>query len=211
MGYESNHEKTLNQWHALLLNKPKAQLLRKWCYSAPIQDISWEAGLRWLHTLRLEKRSINSRATFSSLLRCSIHLFSVYNEHSTTKCVSSPIVLQLSHNPLFRRVLGFVCLPHSISRRWELDRILVNAFRYLNYLTKSKYGSKWKSLFSLLYNSNLGCIFEFRSLEPQPATNFSLSVIFYIVSMQVRLVDVATVLLGYLSDFTDPHSEALVM
>ena len=70
-----------------------------------------------------------------------------------------------------------MCLPRSISRRWELDRILVNAFGYLNSLTKSKYGSKWKSLFSSLYNYNLGCLFEFRSLECQPSTNFCFIVI----------------------------------
>ena len=70
-----------------------------------------------------------------------------------------------------------MCLPRLISRRWELGRTLVYAFRYLNYLTTFKYGSKWKSLFSSLYNSNLGCLFDFRSLERQPSTNFSFIVI----------------------------------
>ena len=110
-------------------------------------------------------------------LLSSTHPSSLYKGHSITKCLSSSIVLQLRHNLLFRGVLGFACLPRSISRIWELDRILVNAFRYLNSLTKSKYGSKWKSLFSSLYNSNLGCLFEFRSLERQPSTNFSFIVI----------------------------------
>ena len=111
------------------------------------------------------------------ILLSSTHLSSLYKGHSITKCLSSSIVLQLRYNLLFRGVLGFVCLSRSISRRWELDRILVNAFRYLNYLTKSKYGSKWKSLFSSLYNFNLGRLFEFRNLERQPSTNFSFIVI----------------------------------
>ena len=86
------------------------------------------------------------------------------------KCLSSSITLHLEHSLLLRGVLGLVYLPRSISRGWELDRIFVIAFRYLESFTKSRYVSKWKPFLMFLYNSNLGNLLKFCILDHQCST-----------------------------------------
>ena len=86
------------------------------------------------------------------------------------KCLSSSITLHLEHSLILRGVLGLVYLPLSISRGWELDRIFVIAFRYLESFTKSRYGSKWKPFLMFLYNSNLGNLLQFCILDHQCST-----------------------------------------
>ena len=86
------------------------------------------------------------------------------------KCLSSSITLHLEHSLLLRGVLGLVYLPRSISRGWELDRIFIIAFRYLESFTKSRYVSKWKPFLMFLYNSNLGNLLKFCILDHQCST-----------------------------------------
>ena len=77
---------------------------------------------------------------------------SLYNVQSRMKCLSSSITLHLEHSLLLLGVLGLVYLPRSISRGWELDRIFVIAFRYLESFSKSRYVLKWKPFLMFLYN-----------------------------------------------------------
>ena len=63
-------------------------------------------------------------------------------DYAIRKCLSSSITLHLEHSLSYRGVLGLVCMPRSISRGWELDRIFVIAFRYLESFTKSRFVSK---------------------------------------------------------------------
>ena len=86
------------------------------------------------------------------------------------KCLSTSITLHLEHSLLLRGVLGLVYLPRSISRGWELDRIFVIAFRYLESFIKSRYVSKWKPFLMFLYNSNLGNLLKFCILDHQCST-----------------------------------------
>ena len=70
-----------------------------------------------------------------------IALFWAFIRHSVMKCNSSSTTLQERHSRKCIGVLGFVCLPFSISNWWELVRNLVISLRYFEFLTINRCGS----------------------------------------------------------------------
>ena len=125
----------------------------------------WSRHLLFLHSVTWDGRRWN-------LLLSSTHLSSLYNRHSITKCLSSSIVY--SQGIICYLVEFWALCVCRVQFRGDENSI---EFGKCISLTKSEYGSKFKSLFSSLYNSNMGCLFELRSLECQPSRNVSFIVI----------------------------------
>ena len=73
----------------------------------------------------------------------SVVLPDTFMTQSITKCISSSWTLQILHSLWHAGILTppLRCLPFSISKAWELVRILVIAFLYLKFFTNSRYFS----------------------------------------------------------------------